>query len=57
MSRAYKCDRCGAYYEGSARRILYTSSTGAETYGTYDLCRECVGEFNEWLEEKQDEKS
>lgn len=56
MSRVYKCDRCGEYYDKPTKCIRYTNSTGSKTYGEYDLCDKCAEEFETWLKEKQDVK-
>lgn len=56
MAKAYKCDRCGAYYDKSAKSIRYAKSNYAFTIGEYDLCEKCAEEFETWLKEHQDEK-
>lgn len=53
MARAYKCDRCGAFY-GSAtnagkiatRRYDWSNATREHD----DLCEKCTQELAEWFE-------
>lgn len=46
MSKAYKCDRCGGFYEPYFHTILIT-------YGSMNnvknLCPECNGKLEKWL--------
>lgn len=60
MSRAKKCDRCGAFYEENARiKVkhngetfidgLYTTTSNGFTYKSYDLCDECVDDLMHFL--------
>lgn len=60
MSRAKKCDRCGAFYEENARiKVkrngetfidgLNTTTSNGFTYKSYDLCDECVDDLMHFL--------
>lgn len=66
MAKAVKCDRCGQFFEyydvkaNSGRIYLgfntltqgsYNTNDGYYYKKTYELCKDCCREFNEWLEE------
>lgn len=55
--RAYKCDRCGRYYE---RDYKPNVTVVHRTYGApdeyIDLCRECSIELIKWCRLKNEEK-
>lgn len=53
MARAYKCDRCGAYYDDankSNNKTVYEYFTGttARTKRGGDLCHVCSEKFAKW---------
>ena len=50
MSIARKCDRCGTYHDGTIFSVDLSGRWTAE-YGeySYDLCRDCVNEFDEFM--------
>lgn len=54
MSRAFRCDRCGAYYDKPPSHHV----SKMECYGAisvddedYDLCAGCLASFDEWMDE------
>lgn len=53
MADAYKCDRCGVYYENN--NFGYYGVTrlvkGNIPHLSYDLCDECIKSFEKWLKE------
>lgn len=56
MSTAYKCDRCGKYYDvdGLVRTgisVVYGPLVSSE----YDLCKECMAELVKWLNERKEQ--
>jgi hypothetical protein len=55
MSIAYKCDRCGKFYDENSKnhagepRIFTTCSISSSKYDhRADLCEECYESFMEW---------
>lgn len=59
MSKAYKCDRCGKYWDISCahiekREYFNASSTKDKSY---DLCPTCLSKFDEWINGERYEKS
>lgn len=57
MARAYKCDRCGAFYgcytSGKITTRRYDNANAMREHD--DLCEKCTQELAEWFEaEKMD---
>ena len=62
MANAYKCDRCGAFYEfygenkenhGNTVQSFYKNEDGnGRSYNAdkYDLCPDCMESFKRWLD-------
>ena len=65
MAIARKCDRCGGFFEfytvmvndestsigfNTLTQGCYSHEDGCHHKKSYDLCRECCKEFNEWLD-------
>ena len=52
MSKAMKCDRCGAFYEPYNTLInpYYIGYNGDRNCHTIDLCLICKDELNDWME-------
>ena len=48
MSKARKCDRCGAFYEPYKTDILITKNPVHPINGL-DLCPDCMDTFKKWL--------
>ena len=49
MAIARKCDRCGAYYDGTFGRITVESRDPEFVDEYYDLCRECKYELDDFI--------
>lgn len=47
MSKAKKCDKCGAFYEPYKTGIIILSNTMPQE--GLDLCPECMDTFKKWL--------
>ena len=43
MSKAYKCDRCGCYYDD--KKAIYFGAIMVDA----DFCPECIRSFEKWL--------
>lgn len=56
MSRAMKCDRCGAFYEPYNTLInpYYVGYNGNRECRTIDLCPTCKDKLNDWMEVKNE---
>lgn len=67
MALALRCDRCGKYY--NVKKALLTNSEYHEILGvgrmrtdngltfytkTYDICEDCMIEFNKFIGESED---
>ena len=50
MSRVYKCDRCGKYYNKFFRRIAI-SAPETVIPDEYDLCETCYKDLKKFFEE------
>lgn len=48
MSRARKCDKCGAFYEPYRTNIAILSRDSLSADGL-DLCPDCMDTFKKWL--------
>jgi hypothetical protein len=48
MSLAKKCDRCGTYHDGLINRLTTTGHMLLDEH-EYDLCDECKGEFEDFM--------
>lgn len=53
--KAYRCDRCGAYFGNPCRAGMRVVKTGFNDYTqkydyteSYDLCKDCQNSLNEW---------
>lgn len=51
MASAFRCDRCGGYYDKSTKYYKYNLSKYSETgkYHSFDLCNSCKDSLEEWL--------
>ena len=49
MSKARKCDRCGKFYEDYESAYHVTTTKGAYTNKTVDLCPDCTQKLIKWL--------
>lgn len=55
--QAFKCDRCGKYMDSTMHMFKFTYFVlkGNRTGSPHlDLCRECMAELNDWMDEKQE---
>ena len=52
MANAFKCDRCGRYYDNSTNYYKYNLSKYSETgkYLSFDLCNSCKDSLEEWMD-------
>lgn len=52
MARAYKCDRCGAYYDCSVTGEITTRryDWGNAQREHDDLCEDCTRQLKEWFD-------
>lgn len=62
-----KCDRCGEIFNRSVQpRVfnftknqnvnqIYTLNEYGERLDTFDLCNECIKDFNEWMKGEENE--
>lgn len=64
MSEAKRCDRCGRYYqldnsneEDNFAAMALIDRRIIRTDVTYDLCRECRKELNEWFAKGRKEEN
>lgn len=48
MSKAKKCDKCGAFYEPYKTEIIILSNA-IPTMDGVDLCPDCMDTFKKWL--------
>lgn len=48
MSKAKKCDRCGAFYEPYKTDIIIITKNSLQADGL-DLCPDCMDTFKKWL--------
>ncbi len=48
MSKAKKCDKCGAFYEPYKTGIIILSNAIPSMDGV-DLCPDCMDTFKKWL--------
>lgn len=60
MAKAYKCDRCGNYYDGNkmhssagGRLCSVSINTQIQHAMNYDLCDRCIGEFFEFIKNER----
>lgn len=55
MSKAYKCDRCGSFYEGyfidPEETYVITNKIDASKRKFMDLCPVCQNSFTAWVKE------
>lgn len=59
MANAYKCDRCGAFYEGSTSRRKWNIAKDNHPYGLLhlDICDDCYSEFVKFMNDgKKDDE-
>lgn len=53
MADAKKCDRCGGFYIPSSRRTCGVATLLSFKVNcidkTFDLCDECLDEFDRWM--------
>lgn len=53
---AYKCDRCGKYFDNKQGRVIrymrFEKATGAQP-NDYDLCYDCYDKFLEFIKNNQ----
>lgn len=56
MSKAYKCDKCGKYFDKPECLIIGIAETyticGDMTEQELNMCPECSSLFNEWFKGK-----
>ena len=61
MSKALKCDRCGALYEYDFQLYLRSYYVGKECHPyedkRLDLCPNCQTELEKWIEERKESKN
>lgn len=53
--KAYKCDRCGKFYESMCNPDIWVTKD-CHPYPDikiYDLCEDCRNELKQWLENKE----
>lgn len=59
MSKAYKCDRCGRYYEGCfidpEEDYVITTKMDASRSKFMDLCLICQNSLTAWIMDKDKE--
>lgn len=48
MSKARKCDKCGAFYEPYRTNIIVITKDSVSSDGL-DLCPDCMDTFKKWL--------
>lgn len=48
MSKAKKCDKCGAFYEPYKTDIIIITKNSLQADGL-DLCPDCMDTFKKWL--------
>lgn len=48
MSKAKKCDKCGAFYEPYRTNIIVITKDSLSSDGL-DLCPDCMDTFKKWL--------
>lgn len=52
MSKAYKCDRCGRFFDGNSiplKRYVVIGTRLQPAHKEKDLCKECYEQLNEFL--------
>lgn len=52
MSNAFKCDRCGKYFDGNTiplKRYIVIGNRLQPAYGEKDLCKDCYKSLMEFL--------
>lgn len=55
--KACKCDRCGKFYLPDYQSIFVVDKWNGLNWGhLVDLCYDCQGELEEWLNKKGDTK-
>lgn len=66
MSKALKCDRCGKFFEkkkdmeekyGDRERVYYVTTTlyFHDPNSVIDLCPECYGKLEKWMEANEND--
>ena len=54
MSQAYKCNRCGKYYDEYCADIQVNENSIVRISTNYDLCINCFKELKKFLENKEE---
>ena len=49
MARAFKCDRCGKFFENLTRQFVLTERISDRDSLDYDLCPNCEGKLARFL--------
>lgn len=56
MAKALKCDRCGKFFERKDMEEKYYVTTNLyfrDPDSAIDLCPECYGKLEKWMEENE----
>lgn len=54
MSKVYKCNRCGKYYDEYCADISVNQNAIIKVSTDYDLCENCFEELQEFLNYKEE---